>query len=481
MGKLFGTDGVRGIAVSGLDCSTAMRLGKAAAAAAVAKKGGRAKILIGKDTRASGDILEAALTAGICSAGADVHILGVIPTQGVSYLTTLYEADAGIMITASSSPAEYNGIKLFSHTGFRYSEEKQDELERLVNDDNWQKLSVGGEKIGRIRYEEEAEWDYIRRVVKAASCDLRGIKVALDCANGAPARYAKRIFEGMGASCVVVGCSPDGFNINSGCGVNHLDLLRQTVTERHCDIGLAFDGDGSKCIAVDEKGGVMDGDKMLAIFSKFLKVQGKLQANTVVATVMSNYGLTQFGEREGINVTAAAVGSGTVIDRMLRFGYNLGGEQNGHIVFLDFAKTGDGMVTGVRLLEVLKRTRRTASELSSVMEHCPQITINVPMPDSKREVWAEDADFRELVTEYKKRLGHDGRIIVRESGTESVVRIMIEGKRTGVITEYAQNLAAKLTEVMNSKSEKQLRTEEMLREIKEETDNGLSVLPQLKK
>ena len=481
MGKLFGTDGIRGIALSGLDCGTVMRLGKAVGAAAVARKGGRAKILIGKDTRASGDVLEAALTAGICSAGADVHILGVIPTQGVSYLTALYEADAGIMITASSSPAEYNGIKLFSHTGFRCSEERQAEYERLVADDKWQRLAVDGEKIGRIYYEEQAEWDYIRRVVSAAQCDLRGIKVALDCANGAPARYAKRIFEGLGAAVVAVGCSPDGSNINSGCGVNDLELLRRTVLERHCNIGLAFDGDGSKCIAVDERGEPLSGDKLLAIFSKFLKVQGKLNSNTVVATVMSNYGLTQFGEREGINVTSAAVGSGTVIDRMLRFGYNLGGEQNGHIIFLDFAKTGDGMVTGVRLLEVLKRTRRTASELSSVMPTCPQITKNVPMPDSKREIWATDAGFRELVSEYKKRLGHDGRIIIRESGTESVVRIMVEGKRTGVITEYAQNLAAKLTEVMNAKTEKELQTEEMLREIREETDNGLSVLPQLTK
>ena len=480
MGKLFGTDGVRGIALSGLDTQTVMRLGKAVAAAAVARKGGRAKILIGKDTRLSGYVLEAALTAGICSAGADVHILGVIPTQGVSYLTTLYEADAGIMITASSSPAEYNGIKLFSHTGFRFSEERQDELEALVFNDEWQRLSVTGSKIGRICYEEQAEWDYIRRVVRSAQCDLRGIKAALDCANGAAARYAKRIFEGMGASVVTVGCSPDGCNINTGCGVNDTELLRQTVLERHCDIGLAFDGDGSKCIAVDERGNIIDGDKLLAIFSKFLKVQGKLVSNTVVATVMSNYGLTQFGEREGINVTSAAVGSGTVIDRMLRFGYNLGGEQNGHIVFLDFAKTGDGMITGVRLLEVLKRTRRTASELSSVMEVCPQISVNVPMPDSKRGIWAEDTEFRELVSEYKKRLGHDGRIIIRESGTESVVRIMIEGKRTGVITEYANNLADKLNEVMNHKSEKQLAAESMLREIREETDNGLSVLPALK-
>ena len=480
MGKLFGTDGVRGIALSGLDCGTVMRLGKAVGAFAAAEKGGRANIVIGKDTRNSGDVLEAALTAGICSAGADVHILGVVPTPAVSYLTDLYQADAGIMITAGSSSAEYNGLKLFSKTGFRISAEVQDKLEMLVADDSRQSLSVSGSRIGRIHYCEQAEWDYIRRVVHSTQCDLRGIKVALDCANGAPARYAKRIFEGMGASCVAVGCQPDGMNINSGCGVNDLSLLKQTVTERHCDIGLAFDGDGSKCIAVDERGEKLDGDKLLAIFSKFLKVQGKLHGGTVVATVMSNYGLTQFGEREGINITTSAVGSGTVIDRMLRFGCNLGGEKNGHIIFLDFERTGDGMVTGVRLLEVLKRTRRRASELGAVMEECPQIAVNVPIPESKRELWAEDEGFREMVSDYKKRLGHDGRIIVRESGTEAVVRIMIEGKRTGVITEYAQNLAAKLDEVVNTKTEKELAAAEMLREIREETDNGLSVLPILK-
>ncbi len=480
MSKLFGTDGVRGVAVSGLDCQTVMRLGKAVAAAAVAERGGRAKIIIGKDTRNSSDILESALVAGICSAGADPYILGVIPTQGVSYLTTLYEADAGVMITASSSPAEYNGIKLFYRDGFKISEEKQEKIEALVYNDSWQKLSVSGNKLGRIHYMEQAEWDYIRRVVNSSQCDLRGIKVALDCANGAPARYAKRVFEGMGASVVTAACSPNGMNINEGCGVNDTGLICQTVLERHCDVGLCFDGDGSKCIAVDERGHIIDGDKLLAIFSKFLKVQGKLHSNTIVATVMSNFGLTQFGEREGINVTTSPVGCGAVLDRMLRFGYNLGGEKNGHILFLDYAKTGDGMITGVRLLEVLKRTRRKASELSAIMETCPQISINIALPDNKREVWAQDESFREMVSDYKKRLGHDGRIIIRESGTEAVVRIMLEGKKTGVITEYANNLAAKLTEVMNHKSEKELAAEEMLRQIREEAENGLTVLPELK-
>ena len=480
MSKLFGTDGVRGIAVTGLDCDTVMRLGRAVAAVAVEKKGGRADIIIGKDTRNSSDIPEAALTAGICSAGADVHILGVVPTQGVSFLTELYKADAGIMITASSSGPDYNGIKIFASNGFRITTDEEKELETLVFDDDWQKLGVSGEAIGRIHYEEQAEWDYIRRVVHSVQCDLRGIKVAVDCANGAPARYAKRIFEGMGASCITVGCSPDGNNINVGCGVEALDELKETVRSRRCDIGLAFDGDGSKCIAVDERGEVMDGDKLLAIFSKFLKVQGKLNSNTLVATVMSNYGLTEFGERESINVTTTAVGSGMVIDRMLRFGYNLGGEQNGHIIFLDYEKTGDGMITGVRLLEVLKRTRRRASELSGIMEKYPQISVSVPMPEDKCGVWAENAEFRDMVSDYKKKLGRDGRIIVRESGTESLVRIMIEGRKTGVITEYSKNLAAKLDEVMHYKSEKQIAAEEMLREIKEETDNGLSVLDALK-
>lgn len=482
MSKLFGTDGVRGEAVTELDCETVMRLGRAVAGTAIANKnGGRAKVLIGKDTRASGDVLEAALEAGICSAGADAHILGVVPTQGVSFLTELYEADAGIMITASHSSPEYNGIKIFSKTGFRINAKEESELEELVSDDDWQKLTVGGSQLGRIYYEEKAEWDYIRRVVHSVECDLRGLKIAVDCANGAAARYAKRIFEGMGASCVMLGCAPDGYNINVGCGASNLEPLREAVVRRHCDVGFAFDGDGGKCIAIDEKGGIIDGDKQLAVFAKFLRVQGKLNSNTVVATVMSNYGLTQFGEREGINVAATAVGSGNVLDRMLRFGYNLGGEQNGHIIFFDREKIGDGEITAVRFCEVLKKTRRKASELAAIMETCPQIAINVPMPASKKDIWAEDEQLRNMVSEYKKKLGHDGRIIVRESGTESVVRIMLEGKKTGVITEYAQNIAERLREVMNTKTEKELETEKMLREIKQERDEGLSILPALKK
>ncbi|MBR4555225.1 MAG: phosphoglucosamine mutase [Ruminococcus sp.] len=480
MNKLFGTDGVRGLAVAELDCETVMRIGRSLAAVAVANKGGRASILVGKDTRNSSDVLEAALCAGICSAGADAHILGVIPTQGVSYLTELYKADAGVMITASSSPAEYNGLKLFSHSGYRISAAEEQEIEELVADDEWQKLAVGGDAIGRIIYEEKSEWDYIRRVVRTVDCDLRGLKLALDCANGVASRYAKRIFEGLGAACVTVGCAPDGFNINKDCGVDSLDQLRSLVLSKHCDLGLAFDGDGGKCIALDEHGNVLGGDKQLAIFAKFMRVQGKLVSNTVVATVMSNLGLTQFGEREGINVTTAAVGAGNVLDRMMRFGYNLGGEQNGHIIFLDCEKIGDGEITGVKLCEVLKKTRRRASELGRIMECCPQIAVNVPMPAEKRGVWAEDSEFRELVSEYKKKLGTDGRIIVRESGTESLVRIMIEGKRTGVITEYAKVLAEKLREVMDTRTEKELQAEQMLRQLREERDNGLSVLPELK-
>lgn len=481
MTKLFGTDGIRGIALTELSCETAMRLGKAvAAAAAAARESGRAKILIGKDTRASGDVLEAALEAGICSAGADVYVLGVIPTQGVAMLTEYYAADAGIMITASHSPAEYNGIKIFARSGFRLSEKEEEDLEKLIFNDEWQKLSVGPGRIGRIYYEEKAEWDYIRRVVHSIDCDLRGLKVVIDCANGAAARYAKRIYEGMGANCFMIGCDPNGFNINEGCGVNDLSLLRDAVVKRKFDLGVAFDGDGGKCIIVDEKGEVIDGDKMLAVFAKFLKVQGKLKSNTCVATVMSNLGLTRFGEREDITIANTAVGSGNVLDRMLRFGYNLGGEQNGHIIFLDCEKIGDGEITAARFMEVMRKTRRRASELAGIMETVPQMIKNVPMSPEKRGVWAENAEFREMVSEYKKKLGADGRIIVRESGTENMVRIMVEGKRTGVIIEYAQNLEQKLTEIMKAKSEKQLLNEKMLREITDETYNGLSVLPELK-
>ena len=476
MNVRFGTDGVRGAVGSELSCETVMNIGRAAAVVCSENGTKPAKILIGKDTRASSDVLEAALCAGICSGGCDAHILGVIPTQGVSSLVQSYGASAGFMITASHSGAAYNGVKLFGSSGYRMTGSGEKKIEALVDRAKWEPCR----RFGRIMYEEKAEWDYIRALIKTAGCDLRGLKVALDCANGSASRYAKRVFEGLGAMTVVVSDKPDGENINRLCGSADTSLLCETVVKKRCDAGLAFDGDCSKCIAVDELGNVIDGDKLLAIFSKFLKVQGRLKHNTCVATVMSNLGLSDFAEHEGITLSFAAVGSGAVLERMMQFGYNLGGERNGHIVFLDDEKTGDGMLTGIRLLEIIKKSRRRASTLGGIITPYPQIEVNVDIPQGKRGIWAEDEELRALVSDCKKKLGEDGRIIVRESGTEALVRVMAEGKRTGLIIDYSQQIAKKIAEVLNRKTPAELEKERVLRELMEEVEDPLTVLPELR-
>ena len=302
-----------------------------------------------------------------------------------------------------------------------------------------------GCEIGRVFYEMNAEWDYIRYVRKTVDADFTGIKVALDCANGSASGTAKKLFEGLGASCVMISDKPDGTNINENCGSTHIEQLMKTVVEKKCDVGLAFDGDADRCLAVDEKGQLIDGDKLLAIFSKFMKVQGKLKSNTCVVTVMSNLGFFKFAKENGINATTTAVGDRYVLERMQKLDYNLGGEQSGHIIFLDEANTGDGQLTGVKLLEVMKKTGKKSSELASCMETYPQVLVNVKITADKKGMWEKDEKIQQAM--YKEKLGDDGRILVRESGTEPLVRVMLEGKKTGIITEYANNIA-KLIEEM---------------------------------
>ncbi len=447
MGRLFGTDGARGVAISELTCELAMNIGRAAALVLAKETDHAPKIIIGKDTRISGDILESALAAGICSVGANAHILGVVPTPAVAMLVKKYGADAGVMISASHNSMEFNGIKLFSGSGFKLSDEIEEEIESLILDTP-EKISVKcGSEVGRICYEPNAQWDYIRHIIKSVDCDLRGIKVALDCANGSASAVAERIFSGLGATCVLINNEPDGSNINLRCGSTCMDSLRKTVVEKKCALGLAFDGDADRCLAVDEKGNVIDGDKLLAIFSKFMKVQGKLKSDTCVVTVMSNLGFFKFAESEGINATTTAVGDRYVLERMLKFGYNLGGEQSGHIIFLDDANTGDGELTGAKFLEVIKKTGKKASELAACMESYPQVLVNVKITADKKGMWEKNEAVQNAISQYKEKLGNDGRILVRESGTEPLVRIMLEGKKTGVITEYANNIA-KLVEEM---------------------------------
>ena len=447
MGRLFGTDGARGVAITELTTEMAMNIGRAAALVLAKECNHTPKIIIGKDTRISGDILEAALVAGICSVGANVHILGVVPTPAVAMLVRKYEADAGVMISASHNSVEFNGIKLFAGTGFKLSDEIENEIEALILDTPEKMTLKDGCEVGRVFYEKNAQWDYIRYVMKTVDSDFKGIKVAIDCANGSSSATAQKLFEGLGANCVFISNEPDGTNINENCGSTHMENLMKTVVEKKCDLGLAFDGDADRCLAVDENGNLIDGDHLLAIFSKFMKVQGKLKSNTCVVTVMSNIGFFKFAEANGINAATTGVGDRYVLERMQQFDYNLGGEQSGHIIFLDEANTGDGQLTGVKFLEVLKKTGKKASELAACMESYPQVLVNVKITADKKGMWEKDEKVQEAIAMYKEKLGNDGRILVRESGTEPLVRVMIEGKKTGIITEYAHNIA-KLVEEM---------------------------------
>ena len=441
MGRLFGTDGARGVAITELTCETAMQIGRAAALVLAKDCGHKPKIIIGKDTRISGDILEAALCAGICSVGADAVILGVIPTPAVAMLVGKYNADAGVMISASHNSVEFNGIKLFSGTGFKLPDDVENEIEELILDRPEDMKLCECTALGHISYCKDAEWDYIRHVMKTVDVDLKGIKVCLDCANGSASVCAQRIFEGLGARVIMTNDKPDGTNINENCGSTHMDGLKKAVVENKCDVGLAFDGDADRCLAVDENGELIDGDKLLAIFSKFMKEEGTLKSNCCVVTVMSNLGFFKFAKENGIVTATTKVGDRYVLEEMQKGGYNIGGEQSGHIILLDNANTGDGEMTGAKFLQIMAKTGKKASELASVMETYPQVLINVKITADKKGKWETVPEITDAIKLYEEKLGGDGRILVRESGTEPLVRVMIEGKKTGIITDYAHRIA----------------------------------------
>lgn len=443
MGRLFGTDGARGVAITELTCETAMQIGRAAALVLAKDCGHRPKIIIGKDTRISGDILEAALCSGICSVGADAVMLGVVPTPAVATLVKKYNADAGVMISASHNSVEFNGIKLFSGTGFKLPDEVENEIEELILDrpEAMNEKLCDGTKLGRITFCKDAVWDYIRHVMKTVDVDLKGIKVCLDCANGSASVCAQKIFEGLGAKVVMTNDKPDGTNINENCGSTHMEGLMKAVVENKCDVGLAFDGDADRCLAVDENGKLIDGDKLLAIFSKFMKSEKTLNSNCCVVTVMSNLGFFKFAKENGIVTATTKVGDRYVLEEMQKGGYNIGGEQSGHIILLDHANTGDGEMTGAKFLQIMAKTGKKASELASVMETYPQVLVNVKITADKKGKWETVPEITDAIKMYEEKLGGEGRILVRESGTEPLVRVMIEGKKTGVITDYANRIA----------------------------------------
>lgn len=444
MGRLFGTDGARGIAITELTCETAMNIGRAAALVLTAETNHKPKIIIGKDTRISSDVLEAALAAGICSVGADAVLLGTVPTPAVAYLVSKYEADAGVMISASHNSMEFNGIKLFSGSGFKLSDEIENEIEALILD-NPEKMTLashGG--VGRISVCDKAQWDYIRHVMKALDGDLHGLRVALDCANGSASATAERLFTGLGATIVLTNAEPDGTNINDRCGSTCLDSLCRCVKENKCALGLAFDGDADRCLAVDENGIPVDGDRMIAIFAKDMKQSGTLRGNTAVVTVMTNMGFLKFAENEGIGVVSAKVGDRYVLEQMQQGGFSIGGEQSGHIIFLDHATTGDGQLSGVKLMEVMAKSGKKLSELAAVMERYPQVLVNVKVTPEGRAGWKNDAEIAAAINAGNTELGSEGRILVRESGTEPLVRVMLEGKNFELINKIALDIAGLL-------------------------------------
>lgn len=448
MGKLFGTDGIRGVANRELTAELAFKTGQSGAYVLTKEtKNKRPRILIGKDTRKSGDMLEAALTAGLCSVGAKVIPLGVIPTPAVAYLTRLYNADAGVVISASHNPCEYNGIKFFNSEGYKLRDEIENEIEDYIEGRKTiDELPTHG-KVGYVSANHNAVEDYVKFAVSTIDTDLEGLKIAIDCANGASYETAFKALNKLGASVEAIHNTPDGKNINDMCGSTHMESLQQYVVSIGADVGIAFDGDADRMLAVDEKGNLIDGDQIMAVCAKHLMDQGKLEKNTLVATVMSNLGLFIAGEKLGINIPKTKVGDRYVLEEMLEKGYVLGGEQSGHIIFLEHNTTGDGLVSALQFLSVLKKTGKKASELAGIVTVMPQVLYNAKVKPEYKNTYMDFAEIADMIGEMEKEFAGEGRVLIRPSGTEPLVRVMIEGKNRENIDKKAKALAELIEKV----------------------------------
>ncbi len=441
MGRIFGTDGVRGVANQDLTIQLAMDIGRAAAMVVEEACGPAPTFLVGKDTRVSSDMLENAITAGLCSAGANVVSLGVVPTPAVAYLVTKYGAQAGVMLSASHNPYEYNGIKLFNAKGFKLLDAQEEEIESIVLDHQIPFQVKRASEIGTVSHASRALEDYVDYLKSTLDIDLSGLRVAIDCANGSASATAKALFEGLGAECGIFHAEPDGININWRCGSTHVEELGKLVRQGRYDCGVAFDGDADRCLAVDERGQLVDGDKLLAIFAHHLKEQGKLRKDTLVVTVMSNLGLFKFAEKAGIETRSTKVGDRYVLECMLGEDFILGGEQSGHIIFREHMTTGDGQLSAVQLLGILKKSGKPLSQLAELMDTYPQTLVNVKATPAMKAALETSQRVQETVQKLEAQLAGDGRILVRCSGTEPLIRVMVEGKEEGVIQEVAQELA----------------------------------------
>lgn len=449
MGKFFGTDGVRGIANKELTPTLAFNLARATAYILKKDLQKELNVIIGKDTRISCDMLEAAMVSGFTSVGVNVQLLGIIPTPAVAYLTRKYNADIGVVISASHNSFEFNGIKIFSSEGTKLSEDIEKQIEDELEFECKLVPIALNEKIGRVDIVKNAKKDYIDFTSSTVNLNNTNIRIGLDCANGATAFYAKEVFEQLGISPVVIHNEPNGTNINNNCGSTHIESLQKLVIDNKLDVGFAFDGDGDRLLAVNSKGEVVDGDQIMAICAKHLKKNSELENNTLVVTVMSNLGLSIFAKENDINIVQTKVGDKYVLEEMLKSNYSFGGEQSGHIIFRQFNTTGDGIITALQLTSIIVNTNTSLEELSKVVTIYPQVTINAHVLNDKKHEYIEDMAISDKIKQLENELKNEGRVLIRPSGTEPLVRVMIEGKDIEYITKRAEEIVKMLEEKYN--------------------------------
>ena len=442
MARMFGTDGVRGVANEELTAELAFALGKAGATV-LGKAHKHPVFVIGKDTRISGDMLENALSAGILSVGGNVIRAGVIPTPGVAYLVRYYNADAGVVISASHNPFEFNGIKFFNGKGFKLDDAIEDEIQAVI-ESGFEGVEQGtGKELGSLKDEEEGALKaYVDYLLSTVDIRLDGMKIVLDCANGASYKSTPAVYRALGADVTVIGGEPDGININDHIGSTHPELLQKKVVEVGADLGFAYDGDADRLISVDEKGQIVDGDKAMCICAEYLKARGELAENLVTATVMSNLGFHKYLDRKGIDVDITTVGDRYVLESMLKTGGIIGGEQSGHIIFLNHSTTGDGCLSSLQLISAVLASGKKLSELADPIGIYPQVLINAHVSNANKEAYKDDAEIMDAIAECEKKMEGNGRVLIRPSGTEPLVRVMLEGEEIDEITDMARDITA---------------------------------------
>ncbi len=449
MRKLFGTDGVRGLANAELTPQLAYNLGRAGAFV-LSNSNHVPKIIVGKDTRISGYMFECALAAGICSVGAKVILAGVVPTPGIAYLVREYNCDAGIVISASHNPFHDNGIKFFNSEGYKLSDELEEQIENIIFNAQDILPCPTADKLGFVTYRHDAIDDYIKFLINTfGDINLSGLKIGLDCANGATFKTAPIVFEKLGAQVFVINNKPDGKNINLNCGSTHLDSLVQFVLENDLDVGFGFDGDGDRCLAVDNNGNIIHGDEILSICGHYMKQNGLLKHDTIVATIMSNLGLFMMGEKYGINVEKTGVGDRYVLEKMLECGYNLGGEQSGHIIFSDYNTTGDGILTALYLSKIMAATNKNLRALNNLMSIMPQVLVNAKVSNSKKNQYMLNDQIKTEIKMLEEKFANNGRVVIRPSGTEPLIRVMLEGANKSLLNQEAVRLAGIMEKYLN--------------------------------